>query len=169
MALNARQRQFIVEYCVDKNATQAYIRAGYSPTSAHVEGPKLLANPRVAAEIASELAQQTKEIRIDAIRILTEYARIAFADTSKAFDGEGRLLPLHKMPADVRRSIASFDVDRRTGDDGQEVTRLSKVRFWPKPAALEALGKHLQLFVEKVQLEGEGGPVTITINRQVKP
>ena len=170
MALNARQNRFVVEYCVDKNATQAAIRAGYSPKDANVTGPRLLANAGIAAEIERELEQQTKTIRVDALRILTEYARIAFADTTRAYGPDGKLLPLHQMPADLRRAIASFEVDRRSGDDGQEVTRLTKVKFWPKTAALEALGKHLQLFVDKLQVEGEGGgPVTITIKRQVKP
>ena len=165
----ARQARFVVEYCVDKNGTQAAIRAGYSPNGAEVTASRLLSRANVAAEIARELEQQGKVIRVDAARVLLEYARLAFADTTKAYGPDGKLLPLHQMPADLRRAISSFEVDRRTSDSGQEVTRLTKVKFHSKSQALEALGKHLNLFVDKLQVEGEGGPVTITINRQVKP
>lgn len=33
--LNAKQKSFVDEYCVDKNATQAAIRAGYSEDTAY--------------------------------------------------------------------------------------------------------------------------------------
>lgn len=169
MPLTAKQRAFVEEYCVDKNATRAALRAGYSRKNAESIGYQLLQKPPVSDEIERELEQQQKTLRIDAARVLLEYARLAFAKHEKAYGPDGKLLPLREWPPDLRRCVASMDVDTRTSDDGKEVTRLTKVRFHSKEKALEALGKHLNLFVDKVQLEGEGGPVTITINRQVKP
>lgn len=169
MPLTAKQRLFITEYCVDKNATQAAIRAGYSRETAGSIGGENLQKPEIADAIAQELAQQEKVIRVDAARVLAEYARLAFADHARAYDEAGNLLPITEWPDDLRRCVSSFDVDTRVGDDGQPVMRLTKVRFWPKGQALEALGKHLQLFIDKVELGAEGGPVTITINRKVQP
>ena len=41
-SLNPRQRQFVAEYLVDKNATQAAIRAGYSKKTAYSIGEENL-------------------------------------------------------------------------------------------------------------------------------
>ena len=40
--LNKKQKNFVSEYLVDKNATQAAIRAGYSEKTAYSQGPRLL-------------------------------------------------------------------------------------------------------------------------------
>ncbi len=39
--LNHKRRRFVDEYLVDLNATQAAIRAGYSPRSAGSNGPRV--------------------------------------------------------------------------------------------------------------------------------
>ena len=51
MPLNPKQQRFVDEYLIDTNATQAAIRAGYSPHSAHVQGSQLLAVPSIRAEV----------------------------------------------------------------------------------------------------------------------
>lgn len=59
--LRPRQLRFVDEYLVDLNATQAAIRAGYAPSSADVEGPRLLGNHRIAAAIqAAQIARQER-------------------------------------------------------------------------------------------------------------
>jgi phage terminase small subunit len=45
--LNPRQLAFCNEYAKDCNATQAYIRAGYSAKGAEVSASQLLTNPKV--------------------------------------------------------------------------------------------------------------------------
>ena len=45
--LSDRQQRFCEEYMIDLNATQAYIRAGYSPQRAHVTASQLLAKPSI--------------------------------------------------------------------------------------------------------------------------
>lgn len=49
--LTRKQEQFVREYLVDFNATQAAIRAGYAVRSAGSIGSELLKNPRVKYEI----------------------------------------------------------------------------------------------------------------------
>lgn len=53
MPLNARQERFVAEYLVDLNATQAAIRAGYSPRSAYSQAGDLLKKPEIAAAVAA--------------------------------------------------------------------------------------------------------------------
>ncbi len=47
MKLNPKQKRFCDEYLVDLNATQAYIRAGYSKKGAEVSAHKLLRNTNI--------------------------------------------------------------------------------------------------------------------------
>ncbi|WP_376741833.1 terminase small subunit [Pelotomaculum terephthalicicum] len=46
--MNKKQKQFVDEYLIDLNATQAAIRAGYSPKYADRMGYKLVENSRVS-------------------------------------------------------------------------------------------------------------------------
>lgn len=55
--LTNKQSQFINEYLVDFNATQAAIRAGYSPTSAGVIAWELLKKPYLKNEIDKRCQQ----------------------------------------------------------------------------------------------------------------
>ena len=50
--LTPKQAAFAREYLVDRNATQAAIRSGYSRNGAEVTGSKLLRNTKVAAKLA---------------------------------------------------------------------------------------------------------------------
>ena len=47
MALTRKQQQFVLEYLVDLNATQAAIRAGYSSRSAYSIGEENLKKPEL--------------------------------------------------------------------------------------------------------------------------
>ena len=61
--LTPKQQRFVDEYMVDLNATDAARRAGYSAKTAHVQGPRLLGNVRVATAIRkrqTKLEQKTE-------------------------------------------------------------------------------------------------------------
>ena len=50
--LTEKQKRFVEEYLIDLNATQAAIRAGYSPKTAAEQGSQLLSKPRSADAIS---------------------------------------------------------------------------------------------------------------------
>ena len=58
--LNARQIKFCEEYIQDFNATQAALRAGYTPSSAASTGCRLLQYPVIKAFIAQLRGEQRK-------------------------------------------------------------------------------------------------------------
>lgn len=62
--LTPKQQRFVEEYLIDLNATQAAIRAGYSEKTAEVQGPRLLGNVRVAAEIAKGKSERTERVQV---------------------------------------------------------------------------------------------------------
>lgn len=55
MALTEKQKRFVQEYLVDLNATQAAIRAGYSPRRASELGYQLLQKTTVQSAIDKAL------------------------------------------------------------------------------------------------------------------
>jgi len=65
--LTPKQQKFVQEYLSDLNATQAAIRAGYSPKTAEVQGPRLLGNVRVSSAIHAwqQRAAKKADITLD--------------------------------------------------------------------------------------------------------
>lgn len=161
--LNMRQARFVTEYLVDLNATKAAERAGYSPRTAYAQGSRLLTHAEVAAAIQAGVAKRQVRLELSADRVLQELMRVALVDLGGAYDAKGNLLPVHEMPEDVRRAIAGIKVFEEFdgfGEDRVKVGEVREVKFWPKVDALRDLGKHLKLFVERMEHTGkDGGPI----------
>ena len=68
--MSARQKRFCDEYLFDCNATQAAIRAGYSPKTAKVTGAKMLTNANLKAYIDEQLERIHNEKTADAQEVL---------------------------------------------------------------------------------------------------
>jgi phage terminase small subunit len=64
MALTRKQERFVEEYCVDFNATQAAIRAGYSPSTAYSIGSENLRKPEIKAALQAAQAAAITDIKI---------------------------------------------------------------------------------------------------------
>ena len=156
--LTPRQQRFVDEYPIDLNATQAAIRAGYSARTANKIGAQLLAKPLVAQAIQAALAARAARVQVQADDVLRELLRIARVDIREAFDDDGNLKAVKDIPEDVARAIAGIEVDelfQGRGEDREQIGVTRKVKFWDKPRALELLGKHLKLFVDKVEVSAD--------------
>lgn len=68
--MNARQKRFCDEYLIDCNATQAAIRAGYSPKTAKSIGQENLTKPDLKAYIDEQLERLHNEKTADAQEVL---------------------------------------------------------------------------------------------------
>lgn len=139
MALNIKQKTFVQEYLVDLNATQAAIRAGYSPKTAEVQGSRLLSNVKVQEAIQEAMKARETRTEVTQDRVLEELAKIAFSDATDVVnivDGRMVVTNTEKLKPDQKAAIAQI----KEGKFGLEVTRFDKLR------ALEMLGKHLGFF-----------------------
>lgn len=141
MALNERQRKFVEEYLVDLNATQAALRAGYSPKTAGSIGQENLKKPEIAAAIKKRTDAQIKRTDITADFVLTEIMKIASASGSDFVKIGKRnrvtLIPTDEIPADKLAALSGV----KRGKNGEiEIKTHDKLR------ALEMLCKHLGLF-----------------------
>lgn len=68
--MNTRQRKFCDEYLIDCNATQAAIRAGYSPKTAYSIGEENLKKPELKAYIDEQLELLHNKKTADAQEVL---------------------------------------------------------------------------------------------------
>ncbi len=145
--LTDKQAAFVREYLVDKNATQAAIRAGYSPKTARSIGEENLSKPDIRAAIDAGLADLASRVGITAERVLRERARIAFFDPRKLLDAQGNPLPMQDLDDDTAAAIAGVEVIEMKG--GAEIpgvlSLVKKYRLAAKDTSLAALEKYLGL------------------------
>lgn len=170
--LSPKQEQFVQEYLIDLNATQAAIRAGYSARTANEQGSRLLANVSVAEAVARAKAERSRRVGINADRVLEELASIAFARMPDFVEwGSGkqiRLKPSEELgafdAAAVAQVVESEKFIKMTGDDEQLMSRERSIKLHDKVAALKLVGQHIGMFTEKHELTGKDGqPLVFTI------
>lgn len=149
-ALKPGPKRFAVEYLRDHNATQAYIRAGYSArgNSAEVNANRLLRNAQVSAAIAKAeaemLAQVQEETGITLKRTLEYIARGAFHDPRKFFRETGELVPITDLDDITASALAGFEVTEVGGRGEDAVVRfISKAKLADRKGYLDMLMKHL--------------------------
>jgi phage terminase small subunit len=124
----------------------------------------LLTNVDVAAAISAAMKARSARTEITADRVLHELAAIAFLDPAKVFTGTGEVRSLDQMDESVRRAIAS--VETISSSAGDDVVTVRKVRMGDKIRALELLGKHLALWVERVKVGGDAeNPIAVLIQQ----
>lgn len=146
--MTKKQKRFVEEYLIDLNATQAAIRAGYSPDSAKEIGSENLTKPNIAKAIDQAIAERSRRTGVNADRVVRELAKIAFVNAGEVVDLDTALL-MDKISDDDMAAIQSVKV-KTFGEDGIE----REVKLADKLKALELLGKHLGLFKDKVEING---------------
>jgi phage terminase small subunit len=148
--MNFRQQRFAEEYLIDLNATQAAIRAGYSPKRADATGYNLLRKAEIQAAIHEGRQKIQNSTQVTVRRVVSELAISAFADPAELFTDTGELLSIHDMPEHVRRSISSIEID----SSGVATAKVSKVKLNDKLRALDCLMKHLGGYMEDNRQRG---------------
>ncbi len=132
--LNQRQKKFCDEYLIDCNATQAAIRAGYSPKTAKQIGQRMLTNVDLKDYIDAQLERIHNEKTADAQEVI-EYL------------------------TSVMRGEHTEQVLKLAGDGVQTVTDID-VSAKERLKAAELIGKRYGLFTDKVDV---GGTIPVII------
>lgn len=148
MTMTKKQKRFIEEYLIDLNATQAAIRAGYSPDTAYSIGNENMKKPEIKTRIDKAMAERSKRTGVNADRVVMELAKIAFVNAGDVIDAETATVKPDAARDDTA-AIQSVKV-KTFGEDGLE----REVKMADKLKALELLGKHLGMFKDKVELSG---------------
>jgi phage terminase small subunit len=147
--LTAKQKRFVNEYLIDLNATQAAIRAGYSPRTARAIGHENLTKPDIRAAVDRATADRGARTRIEADRVLAEVEFIAFSDIRDIdFDANGKLI---ETTPGATRAVAGYTYSRRARPSGTTIQY--SVRLWDKLGALQLLMRHFGLLDRPITLE----------------
>lgn len=144
--MTQKQKRFIEEYLIDLNATQAAIRAGYSPDTAQQTGSENLSKPVIRAQIDRAIAERSKRTGVNAERVVQELAKIAFVNAAEVIDPKTATVKEDALPEDTA-AIQSVKV-KTFGEDGLE----REIKMADKIKALELLGKHLGMFQNNVNV-----------------
>ena len=144
--MTKKQKLFCDEYLIDLNATQAAIRAGYSPETAGSIGNENLTKPEIRAHIDRAMAERSRRTGVNADRVVQELAKIAFVNASDVIDPETATIKEDALPEDTA-AIQSVKV-KTFGEDGLE----REIRMADKLKALELLGKHIGMFRERISV-----------------
>lgn len=164
--LTGKQARFVAEYLIDLNGTQAAMRAGYSPKTAHVQGSRLLTHVEVRAAVQAaetrhqeeaqrQLEADTGEAHLDAVRVLLELGRLATVDLRGYFDGAGNLKAIKDLTPAQGAALAGFEVIKKNAAAGDGIVdTIHKIKIWDKPRALEMLAKHYGLLIERIEHSG---------------
>jgi len=115
-----KQLLFIKEYMVDRNGSQAAIRAGYSKNGAHVTASQLINKPNIKRLLNIEQENQNIRLEISADRTLLEINRLATFDPRKMYR-DGELLTIPELDDDTAACIGGF----------------KQITIYPKAAHLE--------------------------------
>ena len=135
IAVNRKQKRFADEYLIDCNATQAAIRAGYSPKTANEQGNRLLANVSISTYIEQQLEQIHNAKTADAQEVL-EYLTA------------------------VMRGEHTEQALRLIGEGIQEIDTM-EVSAKDRIKAAELIGKRYGMFKDGINVSGSV-PVVIT-------
>lgn len=167
--LTPRQLRFVGEYLVDLNATQAAIRAGYSRKTAQEQSSRLLSNVMVAAAVAAAQAKRSERTEITQDRVLTELAKLGFAnmaDYMVATAGGGPYLDFSALTQDQAAALQEVTVEDYVEGRGENARGVKRVKFKlaDKRAALVDIGRHLGMFKDRLELSGD---VNQTDNDQI--
>lgn len=148
--LTPKQQRFVEEYLIDLNATQAAIRAGYSPRTANEQGAQNLAKLSISEAIAEAQAKREERTQITQDYVLSNIQKV------------------------IERCMQQEAVQARDGSpllvEGPEGDLACLFEFKENGAlkGLELLGKHLGMFKDKIEHTGpNGGDINVTITRRV--
>lgn len=161
--LTERQEIFCQEYRIDRNATQAAIRAGYSKKTAYSQGQRLLKNAEIRKKIDEHSKKVCERADVTQERIINELAMIAFSKASdyarivekQAIDEAGQIITDANGDPIMYRTVEPTITDDLTEEQKRAIAVIKKgrdgfeIKTYNKTKALELLGKHLGMFEDQ--------------------
>lgn len=167
--LTDKQKKFVEEYLIDLNATQAAIRAGYKPENAQQIGSENLSKLVISEAIQKAMNKRSARTEITQDMVLNELAKIAFSNGSdfakvttkkckrQVWDQESETYVEKEVD---EQFVELIDTDKLSPEKKAAIAEISEGKFGisvkscDKVKALELLGKHLGMFKDKVEVNG---------------
>jgi phage terminase small subunit len=142
--LTGKQGRFVAEYLIDLNATQAAVRAGYSPKVAYRQGFENLRKPQVEAALTEAMAARAQRVELSADAVLREIALVSRSNIQDyAIDDYGEVSLRPGAPPEAMRAVQSLR--KKILHTEQGICYETEIKLHPKNAALRMAAEHLGL------------------------
>lgn len=148
--LTAKQEKFCYEYCIDFNATQAAIRAGYSKNTAAVIGSENLTKPNISNRIKKMQENLAETAGVGKLKIVNEHMKIAFSSIAHLHMTWIRRVEFEELTEDQKACIAEIDTKIKTEyeydpEDPKNKKPINveyvRIKLYDKQKSLDALNK----------------------------
>lgn len=175
--LTDRQKLFATEYLKDRNATQAAIRAGYSPKTAQEQSSRLLSNVMVRAFVDERAEKIAARIEVTAERIMAEYARIAFADIRRVVKWGADMQAIHDADGNIigyTSGVGVINSDEIDEDAAASISEIAetregvRIKLHSKVDALHKLGLELGMFKQGVKVGGDADNPLVALVQSIQ-
>ncbi len=154
--LSPQQALFIEELLVDLDHERAASAVGLPPK----RGKSLAKQHYVRRALELVMAERAERLHVTQDKVVEEYAKLAFANMSDYMGVTPAGDPhfdLSRIDRDQKAALSEVTiedfVDGR-GIDAREVKRI-KFKLHDKKAALDSLGRHLGMFVDRTEFRGQ--------------
>lgn len=167
--LTDKQERFCYEYCIDYNATQAAIRAGYSSKTAAEIGRQTLNKRQIKDKIKQLQESLAETAGISALRVIQEHAKIAFSNAGQIRDGWMKLKDFENLTDDEKACIQSVSTKTtKRNIDGEEVEDVFvNVKMYDKQKSLDSISKMLGFDAPiKQEITGKDGSELFPVKDQ---
>lgn len=169
--LTEKERLFCLYFVKYFNGTQAAIKAGYTKESAHVQSSRLLRRERVSSYIRELKGELVENVFVEAMDVLKEYIKIAFADITNYVTFGQKEVPVmglygpmkDESGKEITRIVNYVDLHEADMVDGSIITEVKQgkdgvsVKLADKMKALDKLAQYFDLVPDtfKHQIEEE--------------
>ncbi|MEE6185577.1 terminase small subunit [Bacillus pretiosus] len=162
--LTEKERLFCLYYVKYFNGTQAALKSGYTKESAHVQASRLLRRERVSSYIKELKGELVENVFVEAMDVLKEYIKIAFADITNYLNFGQREITIQDDDGnEVTRLVNFVDLYEADMVDGSIITEVKQgrdgisVKLADKMKALDKLAQYFDLVPDnfKRQIEEE--------------
>jgi phage terminase small subunit len=162
---NPKHERFAQYLAQGKSASEAYVLAGYKANDGNAS--TLKGNQKVEERVQELLNAGAAKAGVTVERVMSELAKIGFADIRKAIkwtgtlvteednDEGGEVLVIKNTVTNNVRLVSSEEIDDETAAAISEISQNAggsiRLKMYDKRAALVDLGKHLGMFKEDKQ------------------
>jgi phage terminase small subunit len=144
--LDPKHKRLADRYLVHLNAARAAREAGYSTARAKATAYDILSRDDVQLYLADEFTRLEKLNRARAFRVFEELAIVGHSSLEDyVVQANGNVRLAKGVPKEAWRAVASIEV-KQIGP-----IRKTKIRLWPKEAALRMEGQALAMFKDVVE------------------
>ena len=172
--LTLKQQRFVTEYLKDPSSgTQAAIRAGCLPNSAHVTASKWLRLAKIVSQIDAVRGRVAAKIEektgITIAQVVEELAKVGFANMADYVrvqpDGTA-YVDLSKATREQMSAVQEIATEEDLSGRGEDTRRVLKVKFklGSKIGALRDIGEHLGMFPRGRDNGAGGGQINQTLH-----